>query len=88
MENKCLHNLSDILFVGLLTYLSNGEDYGDIVLFSQSHESFLREFIELPNGIPSHDTSNRVFSVLEPDCLNEHGKGILDLLSEKQICLE
>lgn len=61
MEKKCLHKLSDILFIGLLTYLSNGEDYEDMVLFAQSNESFLREFVELPNGIPSHDTFNRVF---------------------------
>jgi len=30
MENKCLHKLSDILFIGILTYLSNGEDYEDM----------------------------------------------------------
>jgi hypothetical protein len=92
IEKKCLHKLSDILFIGLLTYLSNGEDYEDMVLFAQSHESFLREYIELANGVPSHDTFNRVFTVLEPEllrrCLNEYGKGILDLLSEKQICLD
>ena len=29
MENKCLHKLSDILFIGLLTYLNSGEDYED-----------------------------------------------------------
>jgi hypothetical protein len=79
MEKKCRHKLSDILFIGLLTCLSNGEDYEDMVLFAQSHESFLREYIDLPNGIPSHDTFNRVFSILEPTllrkCLNEHGKG-------------
>lgn len=63
-----------------------------MVLFAQSNESFLRDFVELPNGILSHDTFNRVFSILEPDllrqCLNEHDKGILDSLSEKQICLD
>ena len=92
MENKCLHKLSDILFIGILTYLSNGEDYEDMVLFGNTHESFLREYIELPNGIPSHDTFNRVFSVLEPDllrkCLNDYGKDIIGLLAEKQICLD
>ncbi len=58
MEKKCLHKLSDIPFIGLLTYLSNGEDYEDIFLFVQNHESFLREYIELANGVPSHDTFN------------------------------
>jgi len=92
IEKKCIHKLSDILFIGLLTYLSNGEDYEDMVLFGKSHEEFLREFTALPNGIPSHDTFNRVFSVLEPEllrkCLNDYGKDIIGLLSEKQICLD
>lgn len=92
IEKKCLHKLSDILLIGLLTYLSNGEDYEDMVLFGNTHESFLKEFISLEHGIPSHDTFNRVFSVLEPDipgsCLTNYGKDILDILSEKQICLD
>ena len=92
IEKKCLHKLSDILFIGLVTYLSNREDCEDMVLFSTTHESFLREHIELKNGIPSHDTFNRVFSLLEPDilrqCLNDYGKDIIGLLAEKQICLD
>ena len=71
MEKKCLHKLSDILFIGLLTYLSNGEHYENMVLFAQSNESFLSELVELPNGIPFHDTFNCVFSILEPDLLRQ-----------------
>jgi hypothetical protein len=46
-EKKCLHRLSDILFIVLATYLSNGEDNEDKVLFSHTHKSFLQEYIEL-----------------------------------------
>ena len=53
MQNKCLHKPSDILFIGLLTCLSDGEDYEDMVLFAKSHLPFLKEFIELRNGVPS-----------------------------------
>jgi predicted transposase YbfD/YdcC len=92
IEKKCLHKLSDILFIGLLTYLSSGEDYEDMVLFGKTHEDFLKEYLFLPNGIPSHDTFRRVFSILEPDllrgCLNNYGKDVIGLLSEKQICLD
>jgi len=101
IEKKCSHKLSDtayfvqstsILFIGLLTYLSGGEDYEEMVLFGKTHENFLKEHIPLPNGIPSHDTFNRVFSSLEPDlfrmCLNDYGKDIVGLLCEKQICLD
>jgi hypothetical protein len=49
MEKKCLHKLSDILLTGLLTYLSNGEDYEDIVLFAETHGEFLKDILEFPN---------------------------------------
>jgi len=92
MEKKCLHKLSDILFIGLLTFLSSGEDYEDMVLFAETHEDFLRDYISLSNGIPSHDTFNRVFSSLEPkllgQCLHDYGKDIVGLLAEKQVCFD
>lgn len=92
MMGKCLHKLSDILIIGLFTYLSNGEDYEDMVLFAKTHSEFLSDYADLPNGIPSHDTFNRVFSCLHPDilrrCLTEHGRDILDVLCEKQICFD
>jgi predicted transposase YbfD/YdcC len=92
MVNKCSHKLSDILFIGLLTYLSNGEDYEDMVLFAKTHSALLQEYIELPNGVPSHDTFRRVFMALEPDllrvCLTNYGKDAVGILSEKQICID
>ena len=92
MEKKCSHKLSDILFIGLLTFLSSGEDYEDMVLFGKTHHDFLKDYLSLPNGIPSHDTFRRVFSILEADvlrkCLNDYGKDMIGLLSEKQICLD
>ena len=92
IEKKCSHKLSDILFIGLMTYLSGGEDYADMVLFSETHQDFLKEHIALTNGIPSHDTFNRVFSSLMPEplrqCLHNWGKDIVGLLSEKQICFD
>jgi len=92
MQNKCLHKLSDILFIGLLTCLSDGEDYEDMVLFAHSHLPFLKEFIELRNGVPSHDTFRRVFITLHPDllrvCLTDYGKDVVDVLAEKQICID
>ncbi len=92
MINKCYHKLSDILLIGRFTYLSNGQDYEDMVLFGQTHTDFLKEFIELPHGIPSHDTFNRVFTLLEPSLLlqflTDYGKELIDVLSERQICLD
>lgn len=92
MTNKCHHKLSDILLIGLFTYLSNGEDFEDMVLFTENHYDFVKKYCVLPKGIPSHDTFNRIFNRLNPnvlrELLNDYGKEVLEVLSEKQICID
>lgn len=89
---KCKHRLSDILIIGLCTYLSNGQDYEDMALFAQTHGASLTDLVDLPNGIPSHDTFRRVFQLLDGKALKEtltkHGSEILAVLAEKQICID
>eukprot|EP01098_Paradermamoeba_levis_P014357 TRINITY_DN6826_c0_g1_i1.p1 TRINITY_DN6826_c0_g1~~TRINITY_DN6826_c0_g1_i1.p1 ORF type:complete len:366 (-),score=-22.89 TRINITY_DN6826_c0_g1_i1:663-1760(-) len=89
---KCSYQLADLLLTGLCTLLSNGQDYQDMVIFAQTRAPQLPDLIDLSAGIPSHDTFNRVFQLLDPDrlrsCLEQHGKAILDLLAQKQICLD
>lgn len=90
--NKCRYRLADILLIGLCTYLSNGQDYEDMVLFAQTRGHLLAELIDLSKGVPAHDTFNRVFQLLNPkllrDALGQHGKALLDVLTQKQICLD
>lgn len=62
--NLCI---SDILMIGLFTYLSGGEDYEDMVLFAESNKDFIRKFCVLPNEILSHYTFNRAFSTIKID---------------------
>mgnify|MGYP003708948823 CR=1 FL=1 len=91
-SHKCRHLLSDILIIGLCTYLSNGQDYEDMVIFGQTKGRQLAGLLELPNGVPSHDTFNRVFQILDCEvlkgCLVKHGEGLLEVLAEKQICVD
>jgi predicted transposase YbfD/YdcC len=90
--HKCKHLLSDILLIGLFTYLSNGHDYEDMVLFGTTKGKEFPEILFLPEGVPSHDTFNRVFQILDCELLRKSltdcGKDIIDILSEKQICLD
>lgn len=67
--NAIRHKLSDILMIGLLTIICNGNDYTAMALFGETHEETLRKFLELPYGIPSEDTFERVFSRLNPKTL-------------------
>ena len=69
VESRCLHRLKDILFIAFCTLLSNGEDFEDMVEFGKQRLSWLEEILELPNGIPSHDTFNRVLQVVDSEQL-------------------
>lgn len=58
------HELSDILLLSLFAVLSGADSWTDIELFGKAHKSALRQVLKLPNGVPSHDTIGRVFSLL------------------------
>ena len=60
------HNLMDVLILGVLAIICQAETWNDIEDFGHAKEEWLRKFLELPNGIPSHDTISRVFSLIEP----------------------
>lgn len=64
--NGKLHNLTDIILISILAVLSGADDFVDIAAYGQAKEAWLKTFLELPNGIPSHDTLNLVFSLLKP----------------------
>jgi len=59
-----LHKLIDIVGITILAMMCGANGWNYIELFGKSKETWLRTFLELPNGIPSHDTFNRVFSRL------------------------
>ena len=65
VEGRCLHRLKDILFIAFCTLLSNGEDFEDMVEFAEQRQEWLSQLLELPNGIPSHDTFNRVLQMID-----------------------
>lgn len=61
------HKLIDILVIGICTVICGGDDYPSMEEFGKSKEGWFRTLLELPNGIPSHDTFWRVFSALDPE---------------------
>ena len=71
VERTKLHSLKDIIALTICAVLSGCNDWEEIEIYGISKERWLRTFLELPNGIPSHDTINRLFSVLNPHELQE-----------------
>ena len=61
--------MSDIIALVLFAMLANANEWSAIEVFGKEHKGFLRRYLELPNGIPSHDTIQRVFAVVSPEYL-------------------
>ena len=61
------HNLQDILVITILGSICGADTWTEICEFAHAKEDWLKTFLELPNGIPSHDTFGRVFSLINPE---------------------
>ena len=99
MNRRKRHKLLDILVIALCAVVCGADDFEEIEAYGKQKEAFLCKFLELPNGIPSHDTAsadrfNRVFKFLDKksfgDCLYRWSKEILADLAVKlpQLCLD
>src|SRR4051794_40979568 len=64
---KVEHRLLDILVIAVCAVLGEAETFEDIALYGRCKEAWLRDFLALPNGIPSHDTFRRVFMLVDPE---------------------
>jgi predicted transposase YbfD/YdcC len=65
-ENK-RHELIDILAIAILATICGAEHFTEMEEWGEANEDWLRSFLELPNGIPSHDTFGNVFARLDPN---------------------
>ena len=66
IERTKRHSLHDILVITICAVICGADDWVSIELFGKSKEAWFRTFLELPHGIPSHDTLGRVFAALDP----------------------
>ncbi len=65
--NAALHDFHEILAIALCAVLCGGQGSVDMGLFAKSKEPFLRGFLKLENGVPSHDTFSRLFRMLDAE---------------------
>ena len=65
--NAALHDFHEILAIALCAVLCGSQGSVEMGLFAKSKEPFLRGFLELENGVPSHDTFSRLFRMLDPE---------------------
>jgi hypothetical protein len=67
VERNREHLLEEILLISIAAVLSGAESWNDIAEYGEDKLEWLRTFLTLPSGIPSHDTFNRVFAALDPE---------------------
>lgn len=60
------HDLIEVVFIALSAVLCGAEDCTDMADFAHARQDWLRTILDLPHGVPSHDTFSRVFRLLEP----------------------
>ena len=70
-ERSKEHLLKDIIAIAILAIISGADGWVAIEAYGNAKYEWLKSFLELPNGIPSHDTFSRVFARIEPQQFQE-----------------
>ena len=67
VRGRTAHLLLDVVVIAIIAHLCGCDDWVEVALFGRTREAFLRKFLVLGRGIPSHDTFRRIFMILNPE---------------------
>ena len=67
IDRQKLHPLMDIIVIAICAVICGAETWVDIENFGKARLEWFKKFLELPNGVPSHDTFGRVFGLLKAE---------------------
>jgi hypothetical protein len=65
VQGRCDHKLIDIILVTVCAVLCGAESWSEVEEFGEAREDWLKQYLDLPAGMPSHDTFSRVFRLLD-----------------------
>ncbi len=82
MDRTKEHSLPDILGIAICAVICGADGWTQMEMFGQSKEKWFRTFLDLPNGIPSHDTFRRVFNMLDPEAFEKCFMAWIDDLAQ------
>lgn len=81
---KVKHLMKDIIALVFFATLANASGWEDIYYFAVMNEKILRKYLELPHGMPSHDTIERVIAMVSPEFLQGYQKLWNELMSSEE----
>jgi len=86
------HDLIDVVVIAVCTLLCAGESFNDMEDFGQAKQDWFKTFLRLRNGIPSHDTFNRLFAALDPkqflDCFLRWTQSLRQAVPQEIVALD
>jgi predicted transposase YbfD/YdcC len=92
IERTRLHPMLSIITIAICAVIAGAESWDDIQEFGEAKASWFAAFLELPHGIPSHDTFNRVFAALDPiqfqRCFQHWMEAVARVLPAQTIALD
>jgi predicted transposase YbfD/YdcC len=92
MDRTRRHNLTDMIFIAICAVICGADGWVQVELFGKSKLPWFRTFLDLPHGIPSHDTFGRVFSRLDPDqferCFSRWIAALADLKDGRLVAVD
>lgn len=77
------HPLVSVLFIGICSVLCGAESWEQMEDFGNEREAWIKEYVELPHGVPSHDTFGRVFAQIDSKAFQESFLGWIKLINLK-----
>jgi predicted transposase YbfD/YdcC len=92
IDRTKLHMLLDILVIAICAVIAGADNWEDVEEFGKARLEWFRTFLELPNGIPSHDTFTRVFARLDPEqfqaCFLRWTKSVSEVIGGQVIAID
>jgi predicted transposase YbfD/YdcC len=92
VERRKLHGLADVLCIAICALLCGADSFEDMEVFGEAKSDWFGTFLELPNGIPSHDTFNRVFAAIDPEkfleCFIRWTQSLRSAIAEEIVALD
>ena len=90
--HRRLHPLQDVIVIALCAVIAGAQDWQEIETFGRKRHDWLKRFLELPHGIPSHDTFERIFDRIKPQafqaCFREWVRAVSAALKIKHIAID